>query len=122
MTEEQIDQLRNKYLPLGIAWGVEFLLPPNVALSLLPELAKMGVVVVGYDQWQYVDQSKGLVMELLWYDGVGNDRVESVTAEEGVAIVEDLIVNHLPPDTELVSFLYRDIDANDWFTGRRQSD
>lgn len=122
MTEEQIDRLREKYLPLGIVWGGEFLLPPNEAIRLLREFAEMGVVVVACDLWRYVDRSKGWIVSLLGAGhGVGNDRVASVTAEGGAAVVEDFLVNHLPPDAELVSFLYRDVDANDWFAGRRQS-
>lgn len=108
--------MREKYRPFGTVKGGEFLLPPEDALHLLRDLAEMGVVVVGCDLWRYIDRSKGLIVSLLGAGtSVENDEYASVTAQEGAALVEDFLLNHLPPDAELVSFLYRDVDVNDWF-------
>ena len=116
MTDDQISGLREKYRPLGIVKGREFLLPPEDAIHFLRDLAEMEVVVIGCELWQYVDRSKGWAMELCGAGGwVGDDRYQTITARDAAAFLEYFLVRRPYGDYDLVSFISRDVWINDWF-------
>lgn len=114
MTED-LQNIANKYRSLGIIKGAEFLLPPEIMVEFIGELAKAGVLIYGCDLWRYVDPTKDLerIVELLGAGidvSKGHEKMPSV--ERSAETVRDFIKYQLPDDAELVSLVTEDYEVN----------
>ena len=114
MSKELFKHIVDKYKPLGVIWGGEFLLPPQIMIEFIEDLSNAGVLIYGCDLWRYLDPNKdpNRVISLL---GAGLDltsdefKKEEFSIERNAVLVKSFIENQLPDDAELVS-LTTDID------------
>lgn len=105
-----IKKVVKKYKPLGIVWGVEFLLAPRPAIELLNDLTKCETRVVGCNCWRFIDReakdSEG-ILEIVG-GGIDVDHPFENKIEENAQIITEFIAHQLPEDADLVSLIVDD--------------
>ncbi len=112
---KDLAMIAKKYRYEGIVKGVEFLLSPDKAISLIDDLARHGVLIVGCDLWRYLDQSKEHIVALLGA-GIGIDSpVDESSVERNAGVVKEFLSEQLPQDAELVSLVLDDPAIADLF-------
>jgi len=104
--------LLEKYIPLGILKGVEFLLPPEVAIPFVDDLVARNVKINGCDLWKYIDRKNNQIVALLGAGMMMHDANKETVHGRGEA-VKNYIQNHLPEDAQLVSLIYDEDDIYD---------
>lgn len=115
MTTETLWNLVRRYRAVGILWhGRELLLSPEHAISLVDDLDRIGVAVLGCDFWRWNNSAKGF-MELagagMGVDSPRNSREATLNAET----VKRFLRERFPPDAELVSFVFDDPSVDQAF-------
>ena len=99
------------FTPRGIAKGSELLLPPDSAVDLASEVARLGIVILGVDTWHYVDRndhSKGIVEEVEYDQAVPEEVLGGPDAVlRSATIVRNYILRNLPSSTQFVSLVVR---------------
>ena len=115
MDRERLVKLIESYRAVGVIHGREFLLPPSDAISFARGLSDLGLVIAGADFWCYVDKEKGWIKQLVGADIPVEKQVpwEEMTAKKNFRIVESFLMNELPEETDLVSFLFKDPEWDD---------
>jgi hypothetical protein len=115
MDRERLAQLIKSYRAVGVVHGREFLLPPSDAISFARDLSDLGLVITGADFWCYVDKEKGWIKQLVGADIPVEKQVpwEEMTPKRNLHVVESFLVNELPEETDLVSFLFKDPEWDD---------
>ena len=109
MDSQQL-QVLQKYLPMGIIWGIELLLIPQVAIAFIDDLARVGIRVTGCDLWRFLDPDKDTKRIVsLPGDGITVSeahRPQKETVEGNADLIKDYIAHQLPADADLVSLIY----------------
>lgn len=95
---EALEQLIDRYHPLGIVKAEELLLHPEDAVSLANELEKKGILILGVDFWYYIDNK---IVE----NPSSLDLSEIKNVKTSARLVEEFITNQLPEKTAFVSFV-----------------
>jgi hypothetical protein len=112
-------QIVEKYRPSGILKGVELLLPPEVAISLIDELSQFGVMIWGCDLWRFLDPKKDpkRIVALVGAGILVDDPKlpEIATAARNAKAVKEFIQHRLPEDAELISLIFDDAAVYDVF-------
>lgn len=117
MAKEELVQIADKYRPLGIVKGVEFLLIPDLMVEFIEDLSNAGVLIYGCELWRYLDPTRDpkRIVALL---GAGIDVTRGLTQDNllsvkrSAEIVIDFVKNQLPEDAELVSLVTEDYEIN----------
>ena len=102
----QLTQIMNKYRPLGVMKGSEFLLTPDDAIRLIDDLEAIGIAITGVDGWRYVDRDKGWIVQDLEVDLSIDDAIlqGEQPVQKSSAIAKNYIRNRLPERVSFVSF------------------
>lgn len=115
---EDIRKIFNKYIPPGIVKGVEFLLPPETAISFIDDLVGYHVKINGCDLWKMIDGKTNQIVALLGAGTMLHDADKETIQSRGET-VKDYIRNHLPEDAQLVSLIYAEDDIYELVRGLR---
>jgi hypothetical protein len=118
MLSENLKKLIVKYKALGIKYSNELLMPPKIAISLIGELSKNDVMVVGCDLWRYLDKrNEGSGFVTLIGAGIGLDNFKDLAPEQTGEMIQAFLIYQLPNDAELVSLILIDPEVDQFFVG-----
>jgi len=106
--EDGLVKIIKHFKLLGISKGHEFIMTPEIAISLIAKLADFNIKVAGCDLWKYlqIGDQKGIV-SLLGAD-FGFDNYDEMSAEQLANELIQILKYKLPDDAELVSLLIMD--------------
>jgi hypothetical protein len=116
-----IVELLSRYMPFGKVMGGELCLPPDKALVLLKELEVMGIGIMGFDGWCYIDKENKVIAQDFDVDVSIEGSIFASTdlVSSSIAIARDYILTKLPERINFVSltldipYLWKDLFPND---------
>jgi hypothetical protein len=112
MALEALPEIVSKYRCAGRVEGADFLLPPEIAVSWVTDLAALKVLIVGCDLRKYVDNGAA-TMELIGGGSRVNHRLRRDDVQYNAQMIKDFLTNQWPAEADLVSFVYADAETWD---------
>ena len=112
-------QVLQFYASRGVLKVNELCLYPMDAPAFLDDLTRVGIRPVGFDLWRFLDPDRrpDRIVYLLGAGyGLSDDLIRQTDNREATsAILRQRLVEHLPPDADLVCFLFLDGEVYDFF-------
>jgi hypothetical protein len=106
--KERLIELIKEYRDRGTVKGTDFLLPAQDAACYVQDLAEMGISVSGCDVWRPWDEARSNYVEVVGGGDAVNRLLRKSDPLWNAMILKRFIASDLPPEAEMISFVYAD--------------
>lgn len=112
-----VQQVVEKYRPKIIVHGSDFLLPLRDAVSLVIDLGGLGIRMLGFDGWRYVNEDSNKLVQALdiGFDVEDHMPYLDIKGFDSAEIISFHLRLLKPQDVDLISIDIDDLDITNLF-------